>query len=397
VASVIARKDKHGVQITKNEKPAWRMRWETSDPGTGQRSYHYATYYGGKRDAEREANKREIKAREDGDPAAKAKKETVKTYLEDWLRRVEERRKPSTADSYGRAVEVHILPALGGLQVAKLTAAHIRQWIAAMRDGTGPEARTVGPVAAAYARRVLRTALSGAVKEGILRANPVDGTDALPTHHRRADAFTMQETEAILQRAKRSRLAPLFEFAWQTGLRRGELLALRWEDADMEGGMVTVRRSRVVVKGKGFTQEDTKTEAGTRVVALPADAVAALRRAWTVQAKDKLRAGATYRDEGLVFATRGGNAYHPEAVSDEFRRFRNAAGVRRLPFHALRHSAASMLIAAGVSAEVGAKRLGHRRVGTFVDLYGHLLMEANREAAAKLDAFLRDSKAAGSK
>ena len=206
--------------------------------------------------------------------------------------------------------------------------------------------------------------------------------------------------------------------AFYTGLRRGELLALRWEDVDLDGREALVHRSRVKVGGSRRGQEqEPKTEAGIRTVVLPAAAVEALRAVMERRAADREAAGPAYRDDGYVFASALGGPLGPDDVSRDFRRPRESArcpdcgryaspcgpaahgeplpyrcrhckrewkggSLPYSPLHALRHSAASVMIAAGVPAEVRAKRLGHRRMATFVDTYGHLMQQANRDAAA---------------
>ena len=135
--------------------------------------------------------------------------------------------------------------------------------------------------------------------------------------------------------------------------------------------------------------QEPKTKAGSRVFNAPAAVVDALKAQRKQQAADRLKVGAGWKDEDWVFAGESGAMQDPNNVTHRFAKVRDAAGVRPLPLHALRHSAASVLIAAGVPAEVGAKMLGHERIATFVDTYADLLQEATQDAADRVDAFLR--------
>lgn len=126
-------------------------------------------------------------------------------------------------------------------------------------------------------------------------------------------------------------------------------------------------------------------------MALPEGAADALRHQWAAQAKDKL-AAKSYRDDGHVFAKALGGPLGPDDVSRAFRHIRDKAGLRKLPEHALRYTAVSVQIAAGVPVEVVSKRIGHKSISTTLDIYGHLLPEANMDAAQKVDEFMRQAR-----
>ncbi len=276
---------------------------------------------------------------------------------------------------------VHIVPALGAVRLADLSPAAVQGWVDGMRGRVS--ART-----ASYARTVLRIALQDATMLGMVAANPVDRTRGPKQEPRKVAAFTLAECEALFDRAEGSRMEPLLRFAAYSGMRRGEVLGLRWTDVDMQAGAVSVRQSRVALAGK-TTVHAPKTEAGMRTITVPGAAMDALRARWAQQAADRLKAGAAWRDEGWVFATAAGGPLDPNHASRDFRRLRDAAGLPKEPFHALRHTAVSVQFATHVSPEVVSKRIGHKRTALTMDVYGHMLPQADQEAAGKVDAFLR--------
>lgn len=370
----------------------WELRWNVADPATDERKEIYETFFGGAKEADKRLRERQAEIDREGKGFVLPAKETVAGYLAGWLKHKSKELRPSTTESYGRMIRCHIVPAIGALPLADVTPAAVQKMIDDMRSGEGPEERAASPRTCAYVRTVLRIALQDAVRLRQLPSNPVNNSRAPKQAPRQVTAFTVDQGETLFERAATTRLAPLLRFAFYSGLRRGEVLGLRWDDVDRGKWTVAVRRSRVVVAGKGVTQ-DPKTEAGVRTVTVPAPAVEALRAQWALRAKDKLAAGERWREGDWVFATETGGALNPNNVSRDFRRLRDAAGLPPLPFHALRHTAVSMQLAAGVALEIVSKKIGHKRVGLTADTYGHLLPEADREATDKLDAWVAQQKA----
>lgn len=380
---------------------------------------------GTKREAERYWVRRQAEIDEQGAMFVRPVKDSVADYLNRWLTSKASDLRPSTAESYERMIRCHIVPAIGAVPLAELPPAVIQSMVDAMRAGTGPEGRVESPRTCSYVRTVLRIALQDAVRLGELPLNPVDRTRAPKQSPRQVQAFTVEEGETLFARAQSTRLGPLLRFTFFSGLRRGEVLGLKWSDVDMVAGTVAVRRSRVAVAGKGLVQ-DPKTVAGIRVIVIPGPALEALRAQESQQTEDREAAGDLWRDEGWVFATAEGRALSPTNVSRDFRRLRDSAPcpgcqrptspmetggteyhcrycgrewqggtvLPRLPFHALRHSAVSVQLAAGVPLEIVSKRIGHKRLGLTADTYGHLMPEANQAAADAVDAFLAKRAAA---
>ena len=175
-----------------------------------------------------------------------------------------------------------------------------------------------------------------------------------------------------------------------TGLRQGEALALRWQDVDLDSPSPTLSvRHTLDVRTQQLAP--TKTEKSRRTIALPADAVAALREQQQRQRYDRLRAGRKWHDEGFVFATTVGTAQDARNLVRRYHVAREALGLPNVPWHHLRHFAASSMLAAGVDLFVVSRVLGHTSVATTAGAYGHVQPSQLRDAAARMDAILRAS------
>lgn len=301
-------------------------------------------------------------------------------YAEEWLARREHDLRITTFTSYSYMLKKYILPQLGGCRLQELRPNDILTLLTALRSQG--LTRTVGLV-----RTVLHKALQDAVYLEMLKSNPVDRvqTPKIPRH--RAQAYTLEEISAILEQA-RPRWRPLIQFAAFSGLRISEVLALKWEDVDLKKGYVKVHRSIVDVKGRSVLQDKTKTPAGERAFTLPDPALDALRMQRKAQLEQRLASGPAWKERGFVFTTATGKATGPSVTRRAYRSIRDAAGASQLSFHSLRHTSASIQLAAEVTLEAVSKRLGHGSSRVTADTYSHMLPQMDQDAAVKVNAFL---------
>ncbi len=176
------------------------------------------------------------------------------------------------------------------------------------------------------------------------------------------------------------RLYPCWLLLATTGMRRGEVLGLRWEDIDLDAGRLAVKQARVSL-GNDIVVNEPKTRRGRRVIALDSTTVAALRHHRAVQAQQRLAAGPAWIDTGLVFTQVDGSDIHPETVSRSFRYRIKRDGLPKIRLHDLRHSWATAALAAGVPPKVVSDRLGHSTVAFTLDCYVHVLPSQDQDAA----------------
>lgn len=308
---------------------------------------------------------------------------TVAAYLEKWLNMVKPSIRPSTWQVYEILLRVHVVPALGNLPLQALRPLHVQELLQKkLAEGLSP--RSVKHVHA-----TLRAALNGAVKLGLVVRNVTEATTPPRQERREMAVLTPEEARSLLEAAREDRLEALWVLAISTGMRQGELLALRWQDVDFKAGAVTVNQAVEWVKGKPIIAEP-KTRTSRRTVPLASVALEALKRHRARQAEERLAAGPEWKDQGLVFTTRTGRIIDKNNLAKRaFPRLLAKAGVKPIRFHDLRHSAATFLLAQGLPVKTVQQVLGHATATMTLDRYGHVLPNAERAAASAMDALLR--------
>ena len=319
---------------------------------------------------------------------------TVGDYLAGWIERHRARVRPSTWLTAEGYVRVYLIPALGRKPLARLTAVDVEDALASfMRDGRpvlAGDTRKRSPVSAVTARHVratLRRALSDAQRAGLIGRN-VAGDAAPPyVEHLPITYLGARDLAKLLDGTTDEVLGPLYALAATTGLRRGELLGLTW--ADVADGRLTVRRSMGRVKGNGWGLGAVKSARSRRTIPLPARARQALETQRTRQRFARNAAGDAWQDrDGLVFTDSAGGPLLPEYVSHRFGRDLARAGVPRIRFHDLRHSAATALLTAGVPLAVISEWLGHSGIAITASAYAAVVPELLTDAADAMDRAL---------
>jgi integrase len=246
-----------------------------------------------------------------------------------------------------------------------------------------------------YVHAILRRALGDAERWGPVYRNVARLATAPRVPRHEATAFNVEQARAFMATVSQDRLAALYLVALAGGLRRGEALALRWEDIEFEAGTVAVRRTLSKVKG-GWAFQEPKTAESRRVVRLPGFALESLRSHRTRQREERLRAGREWQDLGIVFTTEFGSPIDGRNLLRVFKRHVAAAGLdpAAFTFHSLRHSSATLMLSQGVTPKVVQETLGHSRIGVTMDVYAHVLPHLQEEAAARRDGLLGGAAAA---
>jgi len=307
---------------------------------------------------------------------------TVGTFLRNWLEdSVKPSVRPRTYASYRYLLETHILPELEGIRLGSLTPQQI-QGLLNRKLAAGLSPRTV-----AYIRAVLRASLGQAVRWGLLSRNPAQLVDPPKVEQQPPTALEPEQVQALLGAARGDRLEALFVLAACLGLRQGELLGLSWEDVDLKEGTLTVRKQLQEIEGKRQLVP-VKTRRSLRTLPLPEPLVAVLREHRRRQAEERLQAGPQWQESGLVFTTSIGTPLDARNVRRRFRQLTEVAGVPPVPFHALRHSAATALLALGTDIRVVQEVLGHSSVSTTANIYTAVLRRVTEESVGKAASLL---------
>jgi integrase len=239
--------------------------------------------------------------------------------------------------------------------------------------------RPLSPKTVATTAGVLSVALGDAVRLKLLAHN-VAGDARLPSRTTvEMSAWTDADAERFLNHVRDNRLFPMWRLVLSTGMRRGELCGLRWRDVDLKAGIVEIVSTRVVADV--VVTGEPKTKAGSRVVSLDATTVAAISAWRKKQAEERLLAGAGWRDHGLVFVDPQGVPPHPETVTRWWREAIARAGVPAIRLHDARHTAATLMLRAGVPVKVVSQRPGHADVAVTMRIYQHVTAQHDQNAA----------------
>ena len=235
----------------------------------------------------------------------------------------------------------------------------------------------------------LMSALSSAVRRGLLERNPARYAELPRAGRPRMQVWTAQQLAAFLESVAGDRLAALFRLIALTGLRRGEAIRLRWADVDLEVGLLQVEQQIVAVGGQRHTGPP-KSSNGRRHVALPARVSDELREHQRRQHRDRLAAGQDWHESGLVFTTEHGEGLAPGLVSRHFAQLVRAAGLPPIRLHDLRHLSASLGLESGESLLEVSRRLGHSSITITADVYGHIAPSTARQAADRLEQLIHN-------
>ncbi|HET8630265.1 MAG TPA: site-specific integrase [Thermomicrobiales bacterium] len=309
-------------------------------------------------------------------------RQTVGQFLDRWLVDVAKPKlRPKTYHSYAELVRLHLKPALGHHQLAKLEPGHVQAMMnAKLEAGLSP--RTVQ-----YLRAVLRRALGQALKWGLVPRNVVTLTEPPRVTPPELQTLTPAQARAFLDAVRGDRLEALYAVALALGLRQGEALGLRWQDVDVDAGVLHVRVALQRLRGDGPRLVEPKTRRSRRSLPLPPAVATQLRAHRGRQREERLLAGREWQGDhwDLVFCTALGRPLDARHVVYAFKRHLRRAGLPDIRFHDLRHSCASLLLAQNVHPRVVMETLGHSTITLTMNTYAHVLPEAQRQAAALMD------------
>lgn len=345
-------------------------------------------------------------------PVAVDRTTTVGAYLTAWLEQVAVHKvRPTTYVSYTNYTNRYLIPGLGRRRLGALTPKEVRLWLTDVattcqccRQGWDtarlePMRRCcaigkccdhrVKPATVKYLRALLSTALAHAVREDDLPRNVVTAV-RLPEPRRSGfTPLTADEARRVLVAATYNRYHAVFDLALRTGLRRGELLGLRWSDVDFTTGILSVRQTVQRLRHTGgVIIQPTKTKASDRRIPLPADSLRVLEEHRHRQQLHRKAAGDNWHETGLVFTNTIGGACDPGALNKNFAAICDLAGVRRVRFHDLRHTCATLLLDQGVELITISNLLGHARIGITADVYAHVRLRLQRDAIEAMGAIL---------
>jgi integrase len=300
-------------------------------------------------------------------------------YLKEWLAHARGRVRATTYQGYESLIRCYALPALGEVPLSQLSPLHIQRLYSSLLV---PERRlSAGTVLNLHL--VLTHSLGQAVRWGILDSNPAKG--AQPPRPVRPEPVVVDPALAsrIIAALQGSSVELPGMMAIATGMRRGEILALRWRDLGPDLHQAQIRRT-LHTTGRGLAFSEPKTRKSRRAVALPEIVRPSLERQRTEQGRRRAKAR-TWQDLDLVIDRGDGGPLNPDTLSSRWRAFLKSSGLPHLRFHDLRHAHATLMLLKGVHPKVVSERLGHASVGITLDLYSHVLPSMQQDAVRAFD------------
>ena len=374
-------------QIKRRSKISWTLILDLGrDPATGKRQQQWTTVRGTKRDAERKLA--ELQHQIDTGGFVKPSRLTLGEFLDQWLRDYAATNvRPRTFEGYNTVVRSQLVPKLGNIALGELRPAHLQAYYAkALTDGRvdgkpgGLSARSV-----LHHHRVLSEALSHAVKWGLVARNVAKAVDPPRPERIEMKALDADGVRKLLEAASGTPYHPMLHLAIYTGMRRSEILGLRWMDVDLSMATLSVVQVIHQLYNGEIIFQEPKTSKSRRLLDLSPTAVLALRAHRERQEADRKMLGVPLADSDLVFSKSDGSPALPNALTKAFGKIARRAGLSAVRLHDLRHTHATLMLRQGVHPKVVQERLGHSSISITLDTYSHVTPGLQRAAALALD------------
>src|SRR6516165_12704000 len=365
----------------------WAIILDVRDPETGKCKRRWHSFAGTKRQAQAECARliTELKTGTAVDPT----RMTVAAFLERWIEHMQGQVSPRSHERYAELCRKNLASLLGSLTLTKLQPAHISAVYAkALTSGRLDGNGGLSPRTVNHMHRVLRGALQQALRWQLLARNPSDAVKPPKVERRQMRVLDADGTIDLIEAARGTAMFVPIVLGVRCGMRRGEVVALRWRNVDLDRGQISVVASAEQTD-QGVREKEPKNGKG-RTIVLSGTEIEELRSHRVRQAQDLLALGVRLTDDHHVVAREDAQPLQPRSLTHAFVKFvrRHAFQIR---LHDLRHSHATHMLASGVHPKIAQERLGHSSVGITLDLYSHVLPGMQAEAVNRVDAALRDA------
>ena len=380
--------------IRQRAKGTWTIHWDEPRGPDGKRRQRNKSIRGTKREAE--ARLREILGSLDKGSYIAPSKMTLGDLLTQWLDNYAViNTRARTSEGYRMICDKHLLAHLGSIVLTQLQPAQVQSYYAAaLVEGRADGKGGLSPLTIRHHHRVLSEALEWGIKQGILGRNVCKQVTPPRPVAQEMQVLTEYQIEKLLGTAKGTQYYHLIHLGLYTGLRRSELLGLRWKDADMVLSAIRVTQGlhRLANQETVFTQP--KTSKSRRSVALGTDALLDLEEHYEAQKSLRETLGSPLTEDDLVFANFDGSPLSPSTVSHAFGDLCKKAGIEGIRFHDLRHTMATLMMKRGTNPKIVQERLGHSSIAVTMDIYSHVVPGMQELAAMQFEEGLRGAKSA---
>ena len=360
----------------KNGSTSYQIILETDrDPMTGKRQRNYFTVNGTKKEAE--AKMAQLKYQmSTGNSIVKLSSLKLSVWLDNWMKNYNFNLSPTTKSGYRQQIRTRINPYLGNAPLNTLNSGQIQSWVNTLTYN-GLSSKTVKNTFLN-----LKAALDKATDLGMIPKNPCKHV-VLPTVKKyNAQVYTLSDVQNILTLAKSTDMFFLLAIEFYLGLRKGEIAELKWSDVDLQAGMVHITRSRVECD-EGIIVKSTKSEAGIRSLPLADEILDIFKTEYNKYVQNRTNKG--YVDTGYVICKKNGEPYVPTSISQRWDRFCASNNLKKIRFHDLRHTCATLMVANGIPAKTVQTWLGHSDIQVTMNTYTHCLPSMKEEAGSKMN------------
>jgi len=364
----------------------WRLVFDLGRDAFGKRRQKVVRFRGNKKEAQKKL--RDLIGEYENGGMVEPSKMTVGEYLADWL----ELKKtlglsPNTWEGYEVICRRHLIPAFGQILLQKLRPDHIESYYSSLLNGGRQDKKPGGlsPKTIANIHGVLSKAYSDALKKRHISWDPTEAVETPKIEEQEVAALTKQELAVVLNAFQGRTHYPIILLAAMTGMRRGEVLGLQWQNTNLDEGWIYVKHSLAEIKGRLFLKEP-KTKASRRRINIPDIVVQELRRWKAKQSLMRVQLGLGKDENDLVFTTLKGGMMAPSIITAEFGEVIRTLGITVTPFHGLRHTHTTHLLSDGVPLHEVVAKLGHSNANQTLNRYAHVIPQTQSQSAQKYGA-----------
>lgn len=322
---------------------------------------------------------------------------TFAAFVEEWkVKYASKQLAPNTYENYVTSLNCHIMPTFGHKRLDQINSLQILNFLDNLdKDGSRSDGKD-GKLSSAtiqFNYPILRNIFKRAVDWKVIKESPVTNIEKPKVESKKAQVYTEEQVNILMGHLINAdeKWKMIITLAITTGMRRGEILALQWDHIDLEKGKIYVQQSLTYTKEKGYIFRQPKTKNSIRTISLSLSVTEQLKQYKLLKNKEKLRLGDKWdgHERFLLFSTWDGKPMYPTSITSWWRKKIREIGLPHITFHELRHTSATLLINQGVHMKTISARLGHSKIGTTMDLYGHALDSADEAAANTFDHFFQ--------
>ena len=377
----------HLRKIKTNKGSGYKINTETPRGADGKRHRQSVTFYGTRKQAEHKLREM-LSDIENGTHMNKSSPVTVSQWMNKWLATyIKDKKSPTTYVGYKGQVDTHILPYFENVYLKDLTTLDVQEWVNSLYNKSHETNKDRNPKTVKNIFMNLKAACNKAVQADIIPKNPCDGVELKKCDSKKVDPYTKEEVDELMKAMKGDEIEFPIHLDLILGLRRGELLALKWSDIDYGKKQVHIQRNIVLDENRKIVEKTPKSKSGNRYISLSESQCLMLKLEQTKQ-QERASKNINYKDNDLVVCKADGTYYNPDVFSSKFNRLLEKIGLRHIRLHDIRHTNCTLLLLSGVNMKTMQGRLGHSDYSVTANTYSHVTAEADRAASELADSFI---------